>query len=234
MKKRKAAVLLSGGLDSSTILFWAIAHGYETHCLIFSYNQRHSGEIKKAVKIAEGARRPYTIIDIKLPWGGSSLLGQGGSIPRGKLQGNKIPSTYVPGRNTIFISYALSFCEAMKMNFIFIGANAVDFSGYPDCRPSYYREFDKLLKQASLGKVRIKTPLLKKSKKEIVLLARLLKVPLEHTWSCYEGARRPCGVCDSCLLREKGFREAGIEDPALRETLKSNRTPSAHQKRKGK
>jgi len=212
---KKAAVLLSGGLDSSTILYWAMARGYETHCLIFSYNQRHSGEIKKAVKIAECAGRPYTIVDIKLPWGGSSLLGKSGSIPRGKISSKKIPSTYVPGRNTIFISYALSFCEAMKMDFIFIGANAVDFSGYPDCRPRYYKEFNKLLKQASLGKVSIKVPLLKKSKKEIVLLARRLNVPLEHTWSCYSGGRYPCGKCDSCLLRAKGFREAGMDDPAL-------------------
>ncbi len=214
MKKRKAVVLLSGGLDSSTILYWAAARGYETHCLIFSYNQRHHGEIRNAVKIAECAGRPYTILDIKLPWGGSSLLGKGGRIPRGKISSKKIPSTYVPGRNTIFISYALSFCEAMKTDFIFIGANAVDFSGYPDCRPRYYKEFNRLLKQASLGKVSIKTPLLKKSKKEIVLLARKLKVPLEHTWSCYGGGRRPCGNCDSCLLRAKGFREAGIDDPA--------------------
>lgn len=216
MKKRKAAVLLSGGLDSSTILYWAIKRGYETHCLIFSYNQRHSAEIRKAVKIAECAGRPFTIVDIKLPWGGSSLLGRAGRIPAGKILSKKIPSTYVPGRNTIFISYALSFCEAAKMDYIVIGANAVDFSGYPDCRPAYYDEFNKLLKQASLGKVSIKTPLLNKSKKEIVLLARRLKVPLRHTWSCYEGGRIPCGKCDSCLLREKGFRQAGMEDPALR------------------
>ncbi|MDO9514188.1 MAG: 7-cyano-7-deazaguanine synthase QueC [Elusimicrobiota bacterium] len=215
MKKRKAAVLLSGGLDSSTILYWAIKRGYEIHCLIFSYNQRHSAEIRKAVKIAECAGRPFTIIDIKLPWGGSSLLGRAGRIPPGKVSSKKIPSTYVPGRNTIFISYALSFCEAAKMDYIVIGANAVDFSGYPDCRPAYYDEFNKLLKQASLGKVSIKTPLLNKSKKEIVLLARRLKVPLRHTWSCYEGGRYPCGKCDSCLLRAKGFREAHAEDPAL-------------------
>ncbi|PKM99888.1 MAG: 7-cyano-7-deazaguanine synthase QueC [Elusimicrobia bacterium HGW-Elusimicrobia-2] len=216
MKKRKVAVLLSGGLDSSTILYWAIKRGYETHCLIFSYNQRHSAEIRKAVKIAECAGRPCTIVDIKLPWGGSSLIGRSGRIPPGKVSSKKIPSTYVPGRNTIFISYALSFCEAAKMDYIVIGANAVDFSGYPDCRPAYYKEFNKLLKQASLGKVSIKTPLLKKSKKEIVLLARRLKVPLRHTWSCYEGGRYPCGKCDSCLLRAKGFRQAGMEDPALR------------------
>jgi len=215
MKKRKAAVLLSGGLDSSTTLYWARARGYETHCLIFSYNQRHRTEIRKAVKIAECAGAPYSVVDIKLPWGGSSLLGKAGRIPRGRISSIRIPSTYVPGRNTIFISYALSFCEAAKMDYILIGANAVDFSGYPDCRPEYYKEFNKLLKQASLGKVSIKTPLLKKSKKEIVLLARRLKVPLHHTWSCYEGGRRPCGKCDSCLLRAKGFREAHAEDPAL-------------------
>lgn len=215
MKKHSAALLLSGGLDSSTILYWAIARGWETHCLIFSYGQRHRTELKRAVKIAEAAGRPYTIIDIKLPWGASSLLGRSGRIPAGNISSKKIPSTYVPGRNTIFISYALSFCEAAKMEYILIGANAVDFSGYPDCRPAYYEEFNKLLKQASLGKVSIKTPLLKKSKKEIALLARRLKVPLQHTWSCYAGGRVPCGKCDSCLLRAKGFREAGIDDPAL-------------------
>ncbi|MFH1957719.1 MAG: 7-cyano-7-deazaguanine synthase QueC [bacterium] len=226
-RKKRAVVLLSGGLDSATALYWAKSKGYKIYALIFSYGQKHGKEVKKAVKIAEKAKVPFTILKIRIPWGGSSLIdkneeipqtGNARLLPKGgqaitKKRSNPVPSTYVPGRNTIFISFALSFCEAEKLSSVFIGANAVDYSGYPDCRPGYIAAFDRLLKEASLGKIKLKAPLLSLSKKEIVLLAFRLKVPVGLTWSCYKGGRYPCGKCDSCLLRAKGFREAGIKDP---------------------
>lgn len=124
---------------------------------------------------------------------------------------SKLPSTYVPGRNTIFLSYALSFAESMRASVIFIGANAVDFSGYPDCKPGYYNAFNKVLK--ALGtRVQIKVPLIKMSKTGIVRKGAYLGVPFRYTWSCYKGGRRPCGKCDSCRFRAKGFQEAGVFD----------------------
>lgn len=214
-RKKRAVVLLSGGLDSAAVLYWAKSKGYKIYALIFSYGQKHGKEVGHAVKIAEKAEVPFMILKIRLPWSGSSLTEKSGKIPDGKPKKGKVPSTYVPGRNTIFISYAFSFCEAVKASFIFIGANAVDYSGYPDCRPGYIAAFDLLLKEASLGKIKLKAPLLSLSKKEIVLLAARLKVPVGLTWSCYKGGRYPCGKCDSCLLRAKGFREGGVADPAL-------------------
>jgi 7-cyano-7-deazaguanine synthase len=156
------------------------------------------------------------VVKIKLPWKGSALLDR--KINVAKIPGKGIPSTYVPARNSIFLSFALSFAEAIGARDIFIGANAVDFSGYPDCRPNYYQAFNRLSRLATkVGwenkAIKIRTPLIDMSKKEIVLLARKLKVPLELTWSCYQGGKRPCGVCDSCRLRKKGFIGAKIEDP---------------------
>ena len=215
LSKKRAVILLSGGLDSTTTLCLTKSLGYKVHCLIFSYGQKHGKEVRKALCIARAARAKSVVIKIKLPWSGSSLLVKGKKIPAGKISRKKIPSTYVPGRNTIFISYALSFAEANKCSRIFIGANAVDYSGYPDCRPGYFREFNRLLAKSSLGAVKIETPLIRMSKKEIVLLAKKLKAPLHMTWSCYKGGKHPCGECDSCLLRAKGFREAGIDDPVV-------------------
>ncbi len=215
MTKKRAVVLLSGGLDSTTTLYFAKSRGWKVESLIFSYGQKHSKEVKKAKAIAEKTKTPYTIIKIELPWGGSSLTDKDKEIPPGKIGRKGIPSTYVPGRNTIFLAYAFSFCEAKKIPVIFIGANAVDFSGYPDCRPNYYKAFNRLLAYASVVGVRIETPLIKKSKKDIVLLGHKLGVPFEMTWSCYRGGRHPCGVCDSCRLRAKGFKEAGIIDPLV-------------------
>lgn len=213
-RKKRAVVLLSGGIDSATTLYWAKAKGYKIYTLIFSYGQKHSREVKRAVKIAEEAEVPFTVLKIHLPWGGSSLIEKNKRVPERKPAKGKVPSTYVPGRNTIFISYAFSFCEAETASFIFIGANALDFSGYPDCRPEYITAFNSLLKKASLRGVKLKAPLLHMTKKEIVLLAFRLKVPVGLTWSCYRGGRRPCGLCSSCRIRTRGFREAGIKDPA--------------------
>ncbi len=208
---RKCVVLLSGGLDSTTTLYYAKNKGFKCHALIFDYGQRHKKEIKVAVRIAKQAKVPYQILKIKLPWKGSSLLNINIKLPitrSYKSIGKKIPSTYVPARNTIFLSFALSYAEAIGACAIFIGANALDFSGYPDCRPVYYRAFQKVIRKGvKSNKIRIITPLINLAKSQIIKLGRKLGAPLERTWSCYKGGRVPCGVCDSCRLRQKGFDE---------------------------
>lgn len=215
--KDKAIVLLSGGLDSSTVLFIA-KKLHKCHCLIFDYGQKHIRELNSAVKIAKLAGCDYKIIKMCFPWKGSSLTDDGLNIPyhpRKKI-GKSVPDTYVPGRNTIFISYAVSFAEAIGAKKIYIGANAVDFSGYPDCRPQYYAAFNNLLKFGTKrGDIKIEIPLIKKTKKEIVNLAFKYSVPLKYTWSCYRGGDVPCGHCDSCVLRQEGFSAAGKKDPLL-------------------
>ncbi len=217
---REAIVLLSGGLDSTTTLYLARSKGYKCLCLIFDYGQRHNKEIISAKRIAKLTHSPYEIIRFRLPWKGSSLLDKTRSIPKFVKKRKMIPSTYVPGRNLIFLSLAVSFAESIGSEAIFIGANAVDFSGYPDCRPQFYEALRKTAKlgtkRGSEGKtIKIYTPLIRKSKSEIVKLGFKLGVPFKYTWSCYRGGRKPCGVCDSCKLREKGFRNAGIKDPLL-------------------
>ncbi len=206
---KKAVVLLSGGLDSTTTLYYARQKGYACSALIFDYGQRHLREIRSAVAVAKRVKVPYQIVKISLPWKGSSLLDKKVPLPnRKKMKG--IPSTYVPARNTIFLSCALSYAEAIGARAIFIGANAVDFSGYPDCRPDYYRAFAGVAKRGTkAGNIKIMAPLLNMSKAEIIRFGKKLAVPFELTWSCYQGGAKPCGVCDSCRLREKGFREAG-------------------------
>lgn len=201
----KAVVLLSGGIDSTTTLYYAKSKGYQCFALIFDYGQRHRREIRSAVAVAKRAKIPYQILKIKLPWKGSSLLDKKLKVPvRRKLSG--IPSTYVPARNTIFLSFALSYAEAIGAKAIFIGANAIDFSGYPDCRPAFYRSFRKVAQTGTKAqKIKILTPLINMTKAQIIRLGRKLKAPLDITWSCYKGGRKPCGVCDSCRLRQKGF-----------------------------
>ncbi|MFH1368679.1 MAG: 7-cyano-7-deazaguanine synthase QueC [Elusimicrobiota bacterium] len=213
MSIKKAVILLSGGLDSSTALYYAKSKGYACSCLIFDYGQRHKKELKSAVKIARLAGCPYKIIKIKLPWQAGSLLNKKLSIPDNCQLStvNALPSTYVPGRNTIFISHALSYAESINACRIFIGANAVDFSGYPDCRPDYYKAWNRVLSALGTG-VRVETPLIKLTKEKIIRIGQSLKVPYGLTWSCYEGGRKPCGICDSCRFRAKGFAEAGIQD----------------------
>lgn len=220
---KKAVVLLSGGLDSATTLYWAKSRGYKPYCLIFDYGQRHKREVMSARKIARSAKCKHQVIKIDLPWKGSSLLDKKINIPQRKdiriaRWPGGIPSTYVPARNTILLSFALSYAEVIDADNIFIGVNAVDFSGYPDCRPQYYEIFNRLVKIAIKkgveGKIiKVSTPLIKKTKATIVKLALQLGVPLELTWSCYKGGKFPCGVCDSCKLRKKGFMNLGMEDP---------------------
>ncbi|MEW6618289.1 MAG: 7-cyano-7-deazaguanine synthase QueC [bacterium] len=221
MQTKKAVILLSGGLDSTTTLYWAKNKGYKCHCLIFDYQQRHRKEVQCARKIAVITGCEYQIIKFQLPWLGSSLLDKRIPIPTNskfeiRNPKSEIPSTYVPARNTIFLAFALSYAETMGVKTIFIGANALDYSGYPDCRPEYYSTFNNLAQLATKtgvegSKIKILTPLIDKSKAEIVQLGIKLKVPFELTWSCYKGGKKPCGKCDSCVLRSKGFKEAGIK-----------------------
>jgi len=203
---KKAIVLLSGGLDSSTTLYLAKKQGYKCYVLIFDYGQRHRKELRSAVAVAKRASVAYRVLRIKLPWKGSALLDKGIKVPRDRgFKG--IPATYVPARNTIFLSFALSYAEAIGAKAIFIGANAIDFSGYPDCRPSFFKAFQKVIETGTKAKkIKIEAPLLRMTKAQIVRLAMKLKVPVELTWSCYQGGEEPCGVCDACRLREKGFR----------------------------
>ncbi|NQT29625.1 MAG: 7-cyano-7-deazaguanine synthase QueC [Candidatus Saganbacteria bacterium] len=204
---KKAVVLLSGGLDSTTTLYLAKKQGYSCQALIFDYGQRHKRELKSAVAVAKRAKVAYQIIKISLPWKGSSLLDKKSKIPERKIL-KGIPSTYVPARNLIFLSFALSYAEAIGAKTIFIGANAIDFSGYPDCRPSFYKAFQKVIKTGTKAKkIKVKTPLIYLTKAQIVALGKKLKAPLEMTWSCYKGGKRPCGVCDSCKLRDAAIAQ---------------------------
>ena len=222
---KKAVVLLSGGLDSTTTLFLALSRGYKVNCLIFDYGQRHKKEISRAKEIASRQGCRYKIIKFKLPWPAGVLVDEKTKIPldRDLRQiSKKIPATYVPARNTIFLSFALSWAEAIGAGAVFIGANSTDYSGYPDCRPKYFSTFRKLAGLATKSgpgkpKIKILTPLAAKSKARIVRMGKRLGVPFEMTWSCYKGTKYPCRRCDSCLLRAKGFRQAGMRDPLYEE-----------------
>ena len=216
----KAIVLLSGGLDSATTLYYAKYRGYKVYALIFDYGQRHKKEVKCALKIARSAQCPYQIVKINLPWKGSALLDKTMKVPHHRrLDAKDIPPTYVPARNIIFLSFAASYAEAVGAKKIFIGANAVDYSGYPDCRPDFFQAFAKVLKKGLKTGVEgraisVETPLILMTKAQIVRLGVKLKVPHALTWSCYTGSRWMCGQCDSCRLRQKGFAEAGVKDPS--------------------
>lgn len=226
---KKAVCLISGGLDSCVTAHIAKKEDYKIYALTFNYYQRHSKEIKSAKKIADSVNsKKHIIFNIDLDkFGGSSLLDK--SIISEKDQniddiGKKIPSTYVPARNTIFLSIALAYAETLNADAIFIGATAMDYSGYPDCRPEYFKAFQDMVKVATKkgveGKtIEIKAPLLHMSKSEIIKKGLKLKAPLEKTWSCYLGEKKACGRCDSCLLRLKGFKEVGVRDPILYESL---------------
>lgn len=222
-RSKKAVVLLSGGLDSATVLYWTLDKGWNPQALIFDYGQRHGREIISAKALCKITGVAYDVIPVKLPWRGSSLLGKGSALPLAKRTsdiGAKIPSTYVPGRNTLFLSYGLSCAEALGAKAVMIGANALDYSGYPDCRPDFMAAMSKVFKLGTKagrqGKaIKIIAPLLKLSKSQIIKLGTKLNVPYQLTWSCYRGGKKPCGTCDSCLLRAKGFREAKIVDPTI-------------------
>jgi 7-cyano-7-deazaguanine synthase len=224
-RKKKAVILLSGGLDSTTVVAMAKSEDYAVYCLTFCYQQRHVREVAAARKIAElyGAIQ-HNIIDIDLAKFGGSALTDKIDVPKGRRCEEMeavIPVTYVPARNTIFLSYALAWAEVLDAPDIFIGVNAIDYSGYPDCRPEYIKAFEIManlaIKKAVDGKMRIaiRTPLLHMTKSEIIKCGISLNVDYRLTHSCYDPLPdgKACGSCDSCLLRKKGFLEAGLYDP---------------------
>jgi len=221
----KAIVLLSGGLDSTTALYAARRDGNIPVCLSIHYGQLHERELASAKKIAASLKLEHWIIPISLPWGGSALTDNHIGVPKHRNEAEmskEIPATYVPARNSIFLSLAASLAEAKGADSIYLGANVLDYSGYPDCRPEFLESFEAMIRLGTKAGVegrqlRIVAPLLRLSKSEIVRLGQELGVPFEWTWSCYEGGEFPCAECDSCILRAKGFLEAGIEDPLLAE-----------------
>ena len=216
---RKAVVLLSGGLDSATTAAIALSEGYDAIALSFRYGQRHHRELLAARKIVAKLNiTEHFIVDVNLSqWGGSSLTDTSMDIPQEGVQPDIIPSTYVPGRNTVFIAIALSLAEAKNAEAIYLGINAVDYSGYPDCRPEYLAAYQKLASLASKvgvegNTIQLVAPLVEDSKLDIVRRALSLGVPIEDTWSCYQGGEKPCGVCDSCRIRNQALIEAGRPD----------------------
>ena len=219
----RAVVLLSGGLDSTVAAGLAREQGFELHALSFDYGQRHKRELDsaRAVATALGAAS-HAVLRVPIgDYGGSALTQDDIRVPTGRDEsemGGDIPSTYVPARNIVFLSLALGVAEVRDANAIFIGANALDYSGYPDCRPEFFHAFEEVARLGTKRGVeghplRIIVPLQHMTKADIVRQGLRVGAPLELTWSCYQGGDRACGVCDSCVLRLKGFREAGVTDP---------------------
>ena len=216
MRKGAAVVLLSGGMDSATALYWAKRRFARCTALIVDYGQRHRREIQAARRVARAAGARIVEAKTVFPWGGSALTDRRMAVPdRRSLRGigRTIPATYVPARNAIFLGLAAGCAEALGADAVVIGANALDYSGYPDCRPAFLKAFERALalgtKRGAGGRrIRILAPLLRLGKPGIVRLGRRLGAPLHLTYSCYRGGRTPCGRCDACVLREKGFRDA--------------------------
>jgi 7-cyano-7-deazaguanine synthase len=222
----KAVVLLSGGMDSATTAAIALSRGFDVQALTFRYGQRHAVELEAARRVARhlGIHR-HIVLDIDLrPFGGSALTGEL-EVPKDTPMeqiGQRIPATYVPARNTIFLAFAVGWAEVLGASDIFIGANAMDYSGYPDCRPEYIQAFQRMANLATRAGVEegrrltIHTPLIELSKREIVERGMALGVDYGITLTCYDPAAdgAACGRCEACLIRLKGFREAGLEDPA--------------------
>lgn len=225
MSEKRAVVLLSGGLDSTTTLAIAKSEGYEPYALSFRYGQRHEHEIEAARRIALSLGvADHRVAEIDLRLFGGSALTDDIEVPKGRAAeeiGTGIPVTYVPARNTIFLSFALAWAEVLGASDIFIGVNALDYSGYPDCRPEYVEAFERMANLATKAGVegtthiRIHTPLIALTKAEIIARGQALGVDYAMTISCYDpGADgAACGECDACLLRRKGFADAGVPDP---------------------
>ncbi|MGQ0722693.1 MAG: 7-cyano-7-deazaguanine synthase QueC [Candidatus Eiseniibacteriota bacterium] len=235
---RRAVVLASGGLDSSTLLAQVIGEGWETFALTFDYGQRHRVEIERAAEMARSlGAAEHRVVGVDLAsFGGSALTGEA-AVPKGRPDiGAGIPVTYVPARNTVFLALALAWAETLSARDIFYGANALDYSGYPDCRGEFVSAFERLANAATKQGVesaepwyRVHAPFLAMSKGEIVRRAVELGVDLSRTVSCYDPspAGTPCGACDACILRAKGFAEAGVDDPLVAARAATARTVAA-------
>jgi 7-cyano-7-deazaguanine synthase len=225
MGEKKGVVLLSGGLDSTTVMAIARSNGYDIYGLSFRYGQRHALELEAARRVARAFNaKEHLVMDLDLAKIGGSALTGDIEVPKGRNEGEmkgEIPVTYVPARNTIFLSHALAWAEVLGASDIFIGVNAIDYSGYPDCRPEYIEAFERMANLATKAgvegktKVKIRTPLINMTKADIIRKGIELGVDYGMTHSCYDPSPEgmPCGRCDSCLLRKKGFKEAGISDP---------------------
>ncbi len=227
LQPARAVCLLSGGVDSSTCLALARREGFECYALSFDYGQRHRIELEAAARVAVflgAARHVVATIDLRLF--GHSALTDDIPVPKSRDMneiGEGVPITYVPARNTIFLSFALAWAEVLEASDIFIGVNALDYSGYPDCRPEFIEAFERMANLATRSGVeghtaiKIQTPLIQLSKSQIVQLGHELGIDFRLTHSCYDPTPegRPCGECDSCLLRSKGFKEAGLADPLV-------------------
>jgi 7-cyano-7-deazaguanine synthase len=222
---KKAVVLSSGGIDSATVMAMAKHHGFDIHSLSFFYGQRHAVELEAARKVADllGAAE-HLVINIDLNKIGGSSLTDDMDVPKDRderAMSQEIPVTYVPARNTIFLSFALAWAEVLESSDIFIGVNAIDYSGYPDCRPEYIHAFERMANLATkagvegITKIKINTPLIRLTKAQIIKKGIGLGVDYSVTHSCYDPSPRglACGRCDSCFLRKKGFKEAGVKDP---------------------
>ena len=222
---KKAVVLASGGLDSTTALAMAKYDGFEVYSLSFDYGQRHMYELQAAKRVAElmGVSK-HLVIELDLRKFGASALTDDIAVPKssnGNITADKIPITYVPARNTIFLSLAMAWAETINASDIFIGVNALDYSGYPDCRPEFIKAFERMANLATKASVegtlniRIHTPLIRMTKAQIIIKGMELGVDYAVTHSCYDPSSEglACGYCDSCILRKKGFKEAGVKDP---------------------
>lgn len=227
MSDKKAVILSSGGIDSTTVMAIARAEGYDLYSLTFNYGQRHTCELEAARRVADSFRiRDHLVISIDLRAIGGSALTDTIDVPKGRSiddMAEEIPVTYVPARNTIFLSYALAWAEVLQAGDIFIGVNAVDYSGYPDCRPEFIAAFERLANLATraavAGKMRmtIRAPLISMTKAQIIRKGIELGVDYGLTHSCYDPtpSGKACGRCDSCILRRRGFEEAGVPDPTV-------------------
>jgi len=248
--KKIGVILLSGGLDSTTVAAYALREGYELTALTLDYGQKHNREVESARKVSELMKMKWELVDFsfykKLAWYSALTSSTDFCVPLQRdsaEMARDIPATYVPFRNTFFITVAAAFLESQVLSLIeskkispseleasiFIAANAIDYSGYPDCRPKYYEKMSQVLFQGSkLGaqyrkQIGIRTPVISMTKADIVKMACELKAPVEYTWSCYAGGDVPCGKCDSCILRAKGFADTGLTDPLLSRLKKEGR-----------
>jgi 7-cyano-7-deazaguanine synthase len=218
---RRAVILLSGGVDSSTVLAMARAEGYECHALSFEYGQRHGVELEAARRVAAAlGAASHTIVPVGLGLIGGSALTADMEVPKTGTPKGTIPVTYVPARNTVFLSLGLALAETLGAWDVFIGANAVDYSGYPDCRPEYIEAFERMANLATKaavegsGRFRIHAPLIHMTKAAIIRSGRALGLDYSLTWSCYDPTPdgSPCGLCDSCRIRIRGFEDAGLQE----------------------